>query len=302
MLVDAEAINEIAAELGVSPAFIEKDWYAVQVLKAIASFQSEHVEVIFSGGTSLSKGYQVIQRFSEDLDFRCRYIQPNSGNQNKKIRSVFRAQILNSIQSIEHISLDESKLSVASNYIKLSLQYPQQLEQHSSLRPHLEVEFSFTQPQLTPQRLPVRSFVAQFTNAQPEAEILCLSPIETGADKLSALAWRIIKRDRNSPADDPAIMRHLHDLCALAPIIEEHKEMFVKAAQASFDIDQATGRRDLDSSLSSALQLAAKKMQTDPLYKEEYQRFVSAMSYAADADDIGFNQALEFFDCLSQWY
>jgi hypothetical protein len=40
-------------------------------------------------------------------------------------------------------------------------------------------------------------------------------PVETAADKLSALAWRVHARDRASPEDDPTIIRHLHDLAAL---------------------------------------------------------------------------------------
>lgn len=50
------------------PAFvIEKDWWVCMLLKAI--FQSEYADsIIFKGGTSLSKAYHVIDRFSEDID------------------------------------------------------------------------------------------------------------------------------------------------------------------------------------------------------------------------------------------
>lgn len=84
MFPDANVINEIAAELGIEPAFVEKDWYSVQVLKAIAENPNDAIQTVFAGGTSLSKGYGLIQRFSEDLDFRCRYVTLGSGNQNKK--------------------------------------------------------------------------------------------------------------------------------------------------------------------------------------------------------------------------
>src|SRR5690242_21934483 len=39
--------------------------------------------------------------------------------------------------------------------------------------------------------------------------------LETAADKLSALAWRVCARDRARPGDDPTIIRHLPDLAAL---------------------------------------------------------------------------------------
>ena len=65
-----EEINDVAIELGVHPSFVEKDWYAVQVLGLIVRYTAEGGKTVFSGGTSLSKGYGLIQRFSEDMDFK----------------------------------------------------------------------------------------------------------------------------------------------------------------------------------------------------------------------------------------
>lgn len=50
------------------PAFVvEKDWWVCIILKAI--FQSQYADsIIFKGGTSLSKAYGLIERFSEDID------------------------------------------------------------------------------------------------------------------------------------------------------------------------------------------------------------------------------------------
>lgn len=256
MFPNASTINEIAAELGVSAAFIEKDWYAVQVLKKIAEYQSSHIEVLFAGGTSLSKGYGLIPRFSEDLDFRCRYLTSCSNNQNKSNRRVFRANIIKRIQEINQFGFDEDKLTVASHYIKFPLSYPHLVEEHASLRPDLEVEFSFTQPRLQPELKSIQSLVAQFTQNPPETEILCLSPIETGADKLSALIWRVLKRDRNNYADDATLIRHLHDLCALKTVVDKNKEVFARTTQFSFEEDQKTGKRNTAMSLHLSMKAA----------------------------------------------
>lgn len=50
------------------PAFVvEKDWWVCIILRAI--FQSQYADsIIFKGGTSLSKAYGLIERFSEDID------------------------------------------------------------------------------------------------------------------------------------------------------------------------------------------------------------------------------------------
>lgn len=51
---------------GLRPALIEKDYYVTEALRLIAQHAGDRV--IFKGGTSLSKGWNLIQRFSEDID------------------------------------------------------------------------------------------------------------------------------------------------------------------------------------------------------------------------------------------
>jgi hypothetical protein len=51
---------------GLRPALIEKDYYVTEALRIIAGAVGD--KVIFKGGTSLSKGWNLIRRFSEDVD------------------------------------------------------------------------------------------------------------------------------------------------------------------------------------------------------------------------------------------
>ena len=53
---------------GINQVAIEKDWWVTITLKAL--FQTDRREwLIFKGGTSLSKGFNIIERFSEDIDY-----------------------------------------------------------------------------------------------------------------------------------------------------------------------------------------------------------------------------------------
>lgn len=51
---------------GLRPALVEKDYYVTEALRIIAAAYGD--KVIFKGGTSLSKGWNLIRRFSEDVD------------------------------------------------------------------------------------------------------------------------------------------------------------------------------------------------------------------------------------------
>lgn len=57
-------------EKGNIPAIIvEKDYYVTLVLKYLYEFNNE---IVFIGGTALSKGFDIIKRFSEDIDISVR--------------------------------------------------------------------------------------------------------------------------------------------------------------------------------------------------------------------------------------
>lgn len=59
-------IDAAAEQLGISALAVEKDYWVSEVLRTLAhDFPSDF---IFKGGTSLSKGYHLIQRFSDDID------------------------------------------------------------------------------------------------------------------------------------------------------------------------------------------------------------------------------------------
>jgi hypothetical protein len=59
--------NAIATEMGMTPFAVEKDWWVSRTLQII--FQLDvAAHLVFKGGTSLSKAWKLINRFSEDID------------------------------------------------------------------------------------------------------------------------------------------------------------------------------------------------------------------------------------------
>ena len=60
-----QLVGIVARETGIAGALIEKDYWVTHTLWAL---HETGLEIWFKGGTSLSKGFGIIQRFSEDLD------------------------------------------------------------------------------------------------------------------------------------------------------------------------------------------------------------------------------------------
>ncbi|MDD4425670.1 MAG: nucleotidyl transferase AbiEii/AbiGii toxin family protein [Mariniphaga sp.] len=60
-------IEQISARTPLPDYAVEKDWWVVQTLRIIAGMDfAKHI--LFKGGTSLSKAWKLIDRFSEDID------------------------------------------------------------------------------------------------------------------------------------------------------------------------------------------------------------------------------------------
>lgn len=60
---------------GLREAVIEKDYYVTEVLRVIQQHAGDRV--IFKGGTSLSKGWDLVERFSDDIDI---FFDPGASN------------------------------------------------------------------------------------------------------------------------------------------------------------------------------------------------------------------------------
>jgi len=62
-----ELIRIVAQQKGVDPALVEKDYW---IMHCLYGLQQLGMTFELKGGTSLSKGFQIINRFSEDIDIR----------------------------------------------------------------------------------------------------------------------------------------------------------------------------------------------------------------------------------------
>ena len=63
----AEILRDASERLNLPAYAVEKDWWVVQTLSIL--FETDLKDhMVFKGGTSLSKAWNLIERFSEDID------------------------------------------------------------------------------------------------------------------------------------------------------------------------------------------------------------------------------------------
>ncbi|MDY6781920.1 MAG: nucleotidyl transferase AbiEii/AbiGii toxin family protein [Cyanobacteriota bacterium] len=290
--LDLDLVQLIAADLGVDASFVEKDWYAMRIIAALITVDPLPVRLAFCGGTSLSKGFNAIERFSEDLDFKV-ILPPTGVNRNQ--RRSYRTQWVDAVRTgSSEWSIDDANIHSHNQgrFFDCQIIYQQNFEPATSLRHHIKLEVTFKSPALPVEERSLQSFIAKANKHPPEVPLIaCVSPIETAADKLSALTWRVLSRQRGQEGDDPTLIRHLYDLTALEDEIVA-SENFTPLVVKLLDEDAKRGL-DLSKILpTERLQRMLQCLEDDSVYEDEYDRFVTGMSYAAENSRPSFARAV----------
>jgi len=215
----------IAAEKGIPASVVEKDYWVMHCLWGLihGGFQYE-----MKGGTSLSKGWRCIDRFSEDIDIR--FIPPEGLEtrkdkpEQKTVRLAFYQSISDSISipgvtATRLFSVDDEKAHNAG----ISLAYSSHFPVLEGLKPIvlLELGFARTAPF---EELTISSWAYDRVQKTKIAVVdnravgvRCFVPEYTFVDKLQTVCRRYRQhRDRQSEFDRPRqFVRHYYDLYCL---------------------------------------------------------------------------------------
>lgn len=287
-----ELIEEVAAEMGVNPSFVEKDWYAVQILKAIAPVKFP-APVIFTGGTSLSKGFSLIKRFSEDLDFKVSGGRQLTRGQRRKVSDAF----LEAVTQIEGLCILSTYPHDEHRKVEITVGYPKMFDTPLALRQNLKIELFYDNHTEGMLSRDISSFIDQYLGNDEKISVVCNNPFYIIADKFNAITWRIYAGQQDF---DYTNMRHLHDIYVMRSCIEHMEDFKARVLENFITKDKHRVAEDL--SFETTLLKTTELLKTDKKYKEGYERFVSSMSYADDVDIATFDKALSYYEELSKLF
>ncbi len=224
---------------GVNQVAIEKDWWVTITLKTL--FQTECRNwLTFKGGTSLSKGFGLIERFSEDVDLAISHsffgIEKTNKNQRDKLKKRSRKYI----QEVLSVQLDEKlrRMGISGYTIEnvtgvrdksgnwrpidsdkdptvILLHYPSIVEETVGYIPsRVKIEISCLSMDEPTEERHIRSLIGETyenEDAGAECDVRMVVPTRTFLEKLFLLAEEFQKeKPRNV-----RMSRHLYDLVQL---------------------------------------------------------------------------------------
>jgi hypothetical protein len=274
-----DLIRIVADERGIDPALVEKDYW---IMHCLYGLQRLKLTFELKGGTSLSKGFQIINRFSEDIDIR---IEPPPGHDVKvgpnqlsqaqiKTRTDFYDWLTQtiSINGIKKVERDKSVDDIP--YYRsagIRLLYDSVLEPIKGLREGvlLEVGFDTVAPN-TPKD--ISSWAYDYAAGKVEVidnrarSVPCYEPGYTLVEKLQTISTKF-RRQQAAGSDPVEFMRHYYDVHGLLQRSEVQK--FI-GTQAYADHKKRRFRRDDNQNISQNEAFLLSEQKTRAQYEKAY--------------------------------
>jgi hypothetical protein len=298
-LPDAKELFEIvSAEQNLLPIIIEKDYW---IMHCLWGLQQQGYKFDLKGGTSLSKGFNMIERFSEDIDIQ---IYPDSievktgKNQNKEIhiesRRAFFEKIANSLCipnmkfSRDYSFDDQAKIRNGG----IRGEYDSFFSKILGLKEGIVLEVGFDQ---TIPNIPcdITSWVYEKAKSlnlniidNRAKHVLCYLPEYTFVEKLQAIStkYRLQQESQSMPIN---FLRHYYDIYKL---LEAERVLKFIGSKEYIAHKQLRFRESDEFNISKNLAFTIPDIKVRNLYSQEFK----------SKSAIYFDKQVEFEEILSR--
>lgn len=259
----------VSRDTEISEALIEKDYWVTHTLWAL---HETGLDIWFKGGTSLSKGFGLIQRFSEDLDMMIlpgavaglptvtNWTSTNKGPVAQR-RTFYEALTGALVVPDVRVERDESRIDKRARGADYLGHYPgirqKQLAPAMSPFVRLEVGYARVAPHV---EMTLSSFVHDYLDAQGmlsdyeenrPRRVRCVHPLTTLFEKLDAMARRY-ERDE---IEADSFVRHYEDTARIIGALDALPEIEMTISDLAQDMLAKKDMRALPGPDEPALRL-----------------------------------------------
>lgn len=286
-LID-DAIGELS--LALSPAILEKDILVTEALRAISQIHLPGLTLTFSGGTCLSKAYELLERMSEDIDLRLR-IENQDGLSRSALRRALRelkGSLVETFKAAQFGLPDEAIGARNENrFISFDLAFASRYAREVVLRPTVRVEFTALPPRRATARLSFAPLIDKLTQrtTAPAVTLECLSIEETYCEKIISYLRRATEHlvGRENSQYEGRLARHVYDVHQIVTLHYKTpdtplQDLFAEILAA--DAEQYGNRIDgFRADPAGTLRRTLEQIPRERDFREHYERFVAELVY-----------------------
>lgn len=222
---DREIFNELIEQTSVyykvAPSIIEKDYFVTLTLFKLIELVPD---LIFKGGTSLSKCYKIINRFSEDIDLSLNYNNLTNGMRKNLKKSI--VQVCSDLD-FEILNLEETRSRRDFNSYEIDYK-----NQYSSdfLKSKLIIETTFITKCFPFEEKEISSMIYEFLKENQKDEIINTFDLEPFKIKVQSLERTFIDKvfaicDYEIDGSIEKHSRHLYDIYKIFNKVLENDDL-----------------------------------------------------------------------------
>ena len=283
----SQLIKGAARHFGIEDEYVEKDYWLVLLLKQIMSKNQGYV---FKGGTSLSKCYHLINRFSEDIDisYSTPYDELTVNDLNRKFKGI--------TTSIREIGLDiENKDRLRRNAYFNQFRCPYSSTiQSVGIEKCVIIELAGQTPSFPSNIKKIQSFIGEYLHVIGRDDLVELYELETFDINVQSLSRTIV--DKTFALCDYYLSnkcnkhsRHIYDIHKILSSItldDELAKLFLEVREYRSKISICESAKE-GVSLAEIMQNIIEKES----YKDDYEKLTrpllyESISYAKCADSL----------------
>ena len=274
-----EIIETVARELGKSEQMVEKDTIQSMFLYELAKSE---LPFVFKGGTSLSKAYNLIDRFSEDIDLSMN----RRPTQSERVKS--KELIIGIAENLGLVLSNPEEIKSRYDYNKYVFKYDSLF---SVIPLEIIIETSYYQSVYPVDKHVVGSFVGRFCL---DRNIILPVPFEAAEDMMNVQSVERTFVDKVFAVCDYKIQnmqdrdsRHLYDICKLLREVELNEELD-KLIDMVRD-DRMQSKNNPSAQLDYYIPDMLKEIIRSRFYESDYKNVTQKLLY----EDISYDYAIE---------
>lgn len=279
-------IDVVSSQTNINPILVEKDYYVWLFLKELSSINKT---IVFKGGTSLSKCYKAINRFSEDIDLTVNFdnISKTKGRELLKENIIEVSKKLSiKIENIDDIQTRKDFNQYIITYQSVIMDAPGRII----------IETSVSMKAFPIEKRPIGTIIKDTLvnmNEVKALEILNLDEFNinvqsiqrTFIDKVFAIC------DYYEKDKQLKYSRHIYDLYCISKIINI---VNIKDLIDVVRIERCAKKSCVSASSTYNVNSTLKKIIDEEFYKKDYQEITAKLLY----DNVSYEDAILIIDLI----
>ena len=281
----SDIVDTVSEKTGFARDIIEKDYYVTMILK---EFFNEEKGLVFKGGTSLSKAYHLINRFSEDIDLN--YIDHDELNRKKRKEIKYALKDVTDRCGLIISNFENTRSN--RDFNRYEIEYEKSFPLSGILKSNVIVEVAYQERSYPCEKSMINSLIGEYLidmGRQDIIDLFDLKPFEvtvqnykrTFIDKMFAICDYYLSDTISEHS------RHLYDLYKIQPMIvfdNSFRQLFEQVK-----VERSKSRICLSAVSEKKIPDLLKEIIEHDIYKRDYEQRTSTLL----SDNVSYEETIK---------